>query len=135
MRTGRENRSTGVTHMNEHSSRSHLVFTINVTSINRLSQTQYSGRLNLVDLAGSERISQSGAEGSQMVEAININKSLSALGDVIFALANKAAHVPYRNSKLTHMLQDSLSQDSKALMFVQVRSGCRWCYVRCDWSV
>jgi hypothetical protein len=121
MKVGRENRATGITQMNEHSSRSHLVVTITVASVNRMSQTAYTGKLNLVDLAGSERLGQSGAEGAQMAEAISINKSLSALGDVIFALANKAVHVPYRNSKLTHMLSESLSQDSKALMFVQVR--------------
>ena len=75
-------------------------------------------KLHLVDLAGSERITKSGAEGARLKEAQNINKSLSALGDVIQARANKQGHVPFRNSTLTYLLQDSLSQDSKTLMFV-----------------
>ncbi|CAF88583.1 unnamed protein product, partial [Tetraodon nigroviridis] len=78
------------------------------------------GKLNLVDLAGSERISRSGAEGSRLREAQCINKSLSALGDVINALRCRHAHVPFRNSRLTYLLQDSLSGDSKTLMMVQV---------------
>lgn len=80
----------------------------------------YSGKLNLVDLAGSERISKSGAEGSRLREAQCINKSLSALGDVINALRSRHSHVPFRNSRLTYLLQDSLSGDSKTLMLVQV---------------
>jgi len=69
-------------------------------------------------LAGSERVNKSGAQGQAMKEAQNINKSLSALGDVIQARGAKQAHVPFRNSTLTYLLQDSLSQDSKTLMFV-----------------
>lgn len=80
----------------------------------------YAGKLNLVDLAGSERISKSGAEGSRLREAQCINKSLSALGDVINALRSRHSHVPFRNSRLTYLLQDSLSGDSKTLMLVQV---------------
>lgn len=76
------------------------------------------GKLNLVDLAGSERINKSGAQGQALKEAQNINKSLSALGDVIAARAQKNAHIPFRNSTLTYLLQDSLSQDSKTLMIV-----------------
>lgn len=78
------------------------------------------GKLNLVDLAGSERVGRSGAEGSRLREAQHINKSLSALGDVIYALRSRQGHVPFRNSKLTYLLQDSLSGDSKTLMMVQV---------------
>lgn len=78
------------------------------------------GKLNLVDLAGSERVGRSGAEGNRLREAQHINKSLSALGDVIYALRSRQGHVPFRNSKLTYLLQDSLSGDSKTLMMVQV---------------
>lgn len=73
-----------------------------------------------MDLAGSERIAKSGAEGSRLREAQCINKSLSALGDVINSLRSKHSHVPFRNSRLTYLLQDSLSGDSKTLMMVQV---------------
>lgn len=80
----------------------------------------FTGALNLVDLAGSERLSRTGAEGARLKEAQCINKSLSALGDVVLALANRDAHVPFRNSKLTYLLQNSLGGDSKTLMFVNV---------------
>lgn len=85
-----------------------------------------------MDLAGSERVGKSGAEGSRLREAQHINKSLSALGDVIAALRSRQGHVPFRNSKLTYLLQDSLSGDSKTLMVVQVRAavgqaGDPWC--------
>ena len=78
------------------------------------------GVLNLVDLAGSERLSRSGAQGDRLKEAQHINKSLSALGDVIAAIAGREAHVPFRNSKLTYLLQPCLGPGSKALMLVNL---------------
>ncbi|XP_023188658.1 kinesin-like protein KIFC3 isoform X5 [Xiphophorus maculatus] len=117
---GRVNRATACTNLNEHSSRSHALLIITVSGFNTTTGTRTQGKLNLVDLAGSERIGKSGAEGSRLREAQCINKSLSALGDVISALRTRHAHVPFRNSRLTYLLQDSLSGDSKTLMMVQV---------------
>uniref|UniRef100_A0A8C5RP23 Kinesin motor domain-containing protein n=1 Tax=Laticauda laticaudata TaxID=8630 RepID=A0A8C5RP23_LATLA len=79
--------------------------------------------LNLVDLAGSERVWKSGAQGERLKEAQSINRSLLALGEVIQALRTKQAHVPFRNSRLTYLLQDSLGKGSKTVMMVQVRGG------------
>ncbi|XP_039973982.1 kinesin-like protein KIFC3 isoform X2 [Xiphias gladius] len=117
---GHMNRATACTNLNEHSSRSHALLIITVSGFNSATGNRTQGKLNLVDLAGSERIGKSGAEGSRLREAQCINKSLSALGDVINALRSKHSHVPFRNSRLTYLLQDSLSGDSKTLMMVQV---------------
>ncbi|KAM7015342.1 kinesin-like protein KIFC3 isoform 1-T1 [Tautogolabrus adspersus] len=117
---GHMNRATACTNLNEHSSRSHALLIITVSGFNSSTGNRTQGKLNLVDLAGSERIAKSGAEGSRLREAQCINKSLSALGDVINALRGKHSHVPFRNSRLTYLLQDSLSGDSKTLMMVQV---------------
>uniref|UniRef100_A0A3B4E8L3 Kinesin-like protein KIFC3 n=1 Tax=Pygocentrus nattereri TaxID=42514 RepID=A0A3B4E8L3_PYGNA len=117
---GHMNRATACTNLNEHSSRSHALLIITVVGFNSSTGHRTSGKLNLVDLAGSERIAKSGAEGSRLREAQCINKSLSALGDVINALRSRHSHVPFRNSRLTYLLQDSLSGDSKTLMVVQV---------------
>eukprot|EP01023_Acetabularia_acetabulum_P046107 TRINITY_DN4714_c0_g2_i2.p1 TRINITY_DN4714_c0_g2~~TRINITY_DN4714_c0_g2_i2.p1 ORF type:complete len:343 (-),score=61.51 TRINITY_DN4714_c0_g2_i2:158-1186(-) len=113
-------RAVGATACNEFSSRSHMVFTLRIQGKNSSTDQQIRGVLNLVDLAGSERVKESQVQGQRMKETQNINKSLSALGDVIFALSNKQDHIPYRNSKLTYLLQNSLGGDSKTLMFVNL---------------
>jgi kinesin family protein C2/C3 len=121
MAQGQSNRAVGAHDMNEHSSRSHSILTITVKGKNSLDGTVTNGKLNLIDLAGSERISKTDATGERLKEAQNINKSLSALGDVIAALGNKKnTHVPYRNSKLTYLLQDSLGGNSKVFMFCNI---------------
>ncbi|XP_065496942.1 kinesin-like protein KIFC3 isoform X2 [Caloenas nicobarica] len=117
---GHVNRATECTNLNEHSSRSHALLIVTVRGLDRSTGLRTTGKLNLVDLAGSERVGRSGAEGSRLREAQHINRSLSALGDVIYALRSRQGHVPFRNSKLTYLLQDSLSGDSKTLMMVQV---------------
>lgn len=91
-----------------------------------------SGKLNLVDLAGSERVWKSGAEGERLKEAQNINRSLLALGDVIQALRARQTHIPFRNSRLTYLLQDSLGKGSKTVMVVQVRLPPFMDFQKCD---
>uniref|UniRef100_A0A0E0HSC2 Kinesin motor domain-containing protein n=1 Tax=Oryza nivara TaxID=4536 RepID=A0A0E0HSC2_ORYNI len=118
--SGLENRSVGATALNERSSRSHSVVTMHIQGIDLKTGVTLRGALHLVDLAGSERVDRSAATGDRLKEAQHINKSLSALGDVIFSLSQKNAHVPYRNSKLTQVLQNSLGGHAKTLMFVQV---------------
>ncbi|XP_018504817.2 kinesin-like protein KIN-14J [Pyrus x bretschneideri] len=120
MNIGLMNRAVGATALNERSSRSHSVLTVHVCGVDLKSDTSLRGSLHLVDLAGSERVDRSEATGDRLREAQHINKSLSALGDVIFALAQKSSHVPYRNSKLTQVLQSSLGGQAKTLMFVQL---------------
>ncbi|OIW09870.1 hypothetical protein TanjilG_24525 [Lupinus angustifolius] len=120
MNTGLTNRATSATALNERSSRSHSVLSVHVRGTDLKTNSLLRGCLHLVDLAGSERVDRSEATGDRLKEAQHINKSLSALGDVIFALAQKSAHVPYRNSKLTQLLQSSLGGQAKTLMFVQL---------------
>ncbi|DBA96427.1 TPA: Nucleolar protein 58, variant 2 [Trebouxia sp. C0004] len=113
-------RAVESTAMNAVSSRSHSVFTLYITGRHEASGQRLQGALNLVDLAGSERLARSQVEGKHQKEACSINKSLSSLGDVFSALASKQPHVPYRNSKLTHLLQPCLGGDGKTLMFVNI---------------
>ncbi|KAJ6426586.1 hypothetical protein OIU84_022229 [Salix udensis] len=120
MHIGLMNRAVGATALNERSSRSHSVLTIHVYGMDLETGAVLRGNLHLVDLAGSERVDRSEATGERLREAQHINKSLSALGDVIFSLAQKSQHVPYRNSKLTQVLQSSLGGQAKTLMFVQL---------------
>uniref|UniRef100_A0A671M2G6 Kinesin-like protein n=1 Tax=Sinocyclocheilus anshuiensis TaxID=1608454 RepID=A0A671M2G6_9TELE len=105
---GKANRHVAVTNMNEHSSRSHSIFLINIKQEHVETEQKLCGKLYLVDLAGSEKVSKTGAEGAVLDEAKNINKSLSALGNVISALAEGTkTHVPYRDSKMTRILQEA----------------------------
>jgi len=116
---GKSNRHVAVTNMNEHSSRSHSIFLINVKQENLENQKKLSGKLYLVDLAGSEKVGKTGVEGMGLEEAKNINKSLSALGNVIAALADgNKSHIPYRDSKLTRILQESLGGNAKTTIVI-----------------
>mmetsp|Transcript_81053 Transcript_81053/g.147924 ORF Transcript_81053/g.147924 Transcript_81053/m.147924 type:complete len:920 (-) Transcript_81053:65-2824(-) len=119
METAAANRTVMSTDMNDESSRSHSIVQVKTVCIHHKDKSTYAGKINLIDLAGSENTNKSGVQGQGMKEAQNINKSLSALGDVISSLVSKSGHIPYRNSKLTMMLKDSLGGDSKTLMIVQ----------------
>ncbi|KAL3092200.1 hypothetical protein niasHT_023759 [Heterodera trifolii] len=126
MQLGNANRHTGRTCMNEQSSRSHAIFTVTVECAETVKaadgrQLLTQGKLHLVDLAGSERQSKTNATGDRLKEASKINLSLSTLGNVISALADaKSPHIPYRNSKLTRILQDSLGGNSKTAMIANI---------------
>ncbi|XP_057792007.1 kinesin-like protein KIN-14I [Salvia miltiorrhiza] len=120
MNIGLKNRAVGSTSMNDRSSRSHSCVTVHVQGRNLTSGSVTCGCMHLVDLAGSERADKPDADGERLKEAQHINRSLSALGDVIASLAQKQSHVPYRNSKLTQLLQDSLGVQAKTLMFIHI---------------
>lgn len=105
---GNSARHVGSTNMNAESSRSHLVFALQLTCVNRQTRKTTSGKLSLIDLAGSERVAKTGATADRLKEAQSINKSLSALGNVISALSSGEKFVPYRDHKLTMLMSDSL---------------------------
>jgi len=120
---GSQTRIVGATDANHRSSRSHMIATTYFRATSRRTRTTTIGRLNLIDLAGSERLKHSNATGERLSEAVQINKSLAALGDVMRALekqqADKEVHVPYRNSKLTQLLQNSL-ENSITYMIINI---------------
>ncbi|XP_030218654.1 kinesin-like protein KIF3B [Gadus morhua] len=125
---GNQNRSVGSTNMNEHSSRSHAIFVITVEcselGVDGENHIRV-GKLNLVDLAGSERQAKTGAQGERLKEATKINLSLSALGNVISALVDgRSSHIPYRDSKLTRLLQDSLGGNARTVMVANIGPAC-----------
>ena len=119
MRTGTNNRAVGATNMNAESSRSHSLFVVKVQQKDVRTNSVKHGKLYLVDLAGSEKVGKTGAAGQTLDEAKTINKSLSALGNVINALTDgKSKHVPYRDSKLTRILQEALGGNSKTTLII-----------------
>ncbi|XP_068190317.1 kinesin-like protein KIF3B isoform X2 [Antennarius striatus] len=124
MNVGNKNRSVGATNMNEQSSRSHAIFVIKVEcselGVDGENHIRV-GKLNLVDLAGSERQTKTGSQGERLKEATKINLSLSALGNVISALVDgRSSHIPYRDSKLTRLLQDSLGGNARTVMVANI---------------
>ncbi|XP_041044107.1 kinesin-like protein KIF3C [Carcharodon carcharias] len=124
MNVGNQTRSVASTNMNEYSSRSHAIFVVTVecSELGLDGENHIRvGKLNLVDLAGSERQSKTGVQGERLKEATKINLSLSALGNVISALVDgKSTHIPYRDSKLTRLLEDSLGGNAKTIMVATI---------------
>jgi hypothetical protein len=120
IQAGTKNRTTASTLMNSESSRSHLIMTIILTATNKATKIRTVGKLTLVDLAGSERVGKTDAKGNQMQELQSINKSLSALGNVISALTSGQKHIPYRNHPLTMLMSDSLGGNARTMMMVNV---------------
>lgn len=119
MKLGSDNRSVAATNMNEHSSRSHSMFIMTIHQNNVKDLSAKTGKLYLVDLAGSEKISKTGATGLTLEEAKTINKSLTTLGMVINSLTDgKSTHIPYRESKLTRVLQESLGGNAKTCLII-----------------
>jgi kinesin family protein 5 len=115
---GTENRKVGSTLMNQKSSRSHSMFIVTIFQQDNLTETTKTGKLYFVDLAGSEKMSKTGATGETLEEAKNINKSLLMLGMVINSLCENKPHIPYRDSKLTRILQESLGGNSLTTLII-----------------
>ncbi|CCH45771.1 Kinesin heavy chain [Wickerhamomyces ciferrii] len=119
LKRGSELRATASTEMNVESSRSHAIFQLDLTQVNQLDGATKKSKLFLVDLAGSEKVSKTGASGQTLEEAKKINSSLSSLGNVINALTDsKSTHIPYRDSKLTRILQESLGGNSRTSLII-----------------
>lgn len=117
---GNANRSVYATNRNESINRSHSVILMDIARTSRVNGQVHHGRMVFVDLAGSERVSKTETTGQRLREAQHINKSLAAISDVLASLQAKDKHIPFRNSKLTHLLQDSLGNDNHTLMLVHV---------------
>lgn len=132
MKQGGLNRAVSSTNMNAESSRSHSIFLVQIQNRNTETGTQKLGNLYLVDLAGSEKVGKTGASGQTLEEAKKINKSLSALGMVINALTDgKSSHIPYRDSKLTRILQESLGGNSRTTLII----NCSPCLYNLDETI
>jgi kinesin family member 5 len=125
--TGKAHRASAPTLMNAESSRSHSILSILVTQKIESTGRHRKGKLFLVDLAGSEKVSKTGAKGARLEEAKNINRSLTTLGMVINALCDGSPHIPYRDSKLSRLLQDSLGGNSKTTLIICCASEDRHC--------
>ncbi|KIM37196.1 hypothetical protein M413DRAFT_279239 [Hebeloma cylindrosporum] len=121
-----KHRSVGATNLNRASSRSHAVLTIEVTMLDPIANITLTGKMNLVDLAGSENNKLTGNDPSRMAESSAINKSLSVLGQVVHALNQGASRIPYRNSKLTRILQDALGGSSVGLLICNLAPGIKF---------
>merc|ERR1719233_55186 len=120
MDIAKSNRKTACTNMNDKSSRSHMIVIVSVQGFNVPANIEYLGKPFMVDLAGSERVAKSGVSGKALKEALEINKSLTALGDVMQALQKKTSYIPYRNSTLTYLMQNALGGHAKTIMFINI---------------
>lgn len=123
LRKGQKNRATASTKMNQYSSRSHSLIMLKITQHNLTKHIKTSSKLFMIDLAGSERVSKSGAEGLTLEQVKHINTSLLELGNVIHSITEKEEHIPYRNSKLTRLLEDSLGGNSKTCLLLNCSPG------------
>lgn len=121
VRLGLQNRTVGRTNLNAYSSRSHMVFMITIHETNFQTKQAKSAKITLTDLAGSQKIAKTGVEGKMLIQAKNINTSLSSLGKVIHALSeSKTTHISYRDSKLTRLLQQSIGGNSLTKLIINI---------------